>query len=215
MLGPRAFAARGPSTKEFLMTVSAHQRNRALEPSPLALIGGVLALISSFLAWDDMAGVAYDDSFKIPLQFLWDNDASGGFKLGIPLVIVAAVVALLSVSPMTPVVFLRRLGGVLLVAAVALFVVQLGRRVGWDNLDVGVGPYLAGAGGLLALLAPSGLWPVTRRRPQRTAARAEAAPPPPPPGEAPPAMSAGWYSSPEGGGQRYWDGKNWTEHRAG
>lgn len=190
-------------------------RRRALEPSPIALIGGVLAIISTFLAWEDMAGVAYDDSFKVPLQFLWDEDASGGFKLGIPLVIVAAAVAMFSLSPIAPVEFLRRLGGVVLLAAVALFVVQLGRQVGWDDVDFGVGPWLAGAGGLLALLAPSGLWPVTRVGPQRALARPEAAPPPPPPDEAPPAMPAGWYSDPEGGGQRYWDGKNWTEHRAG
>jgi Protein of unknown function (DUF2510) len=196
------------------MIVSAHQRNSALEPSPLALIGGVLAIISSFLAWDDMAGVAYDDSFKIPLQFLWDEAASGGFKLGLPLVIVAAAVALFSLSPIAPVVFLRRLGGVVLLAAVALFVVQLGRQVGWDDLDVGLGPWLAGAGGLLALLAPSGLWPLKHGRP-RSALAGAAAPPPPPPDQPPPAMPAGWYSNPEGGGQRYWDGKNWTEHRAG
>jgi Protein of unknown function (DUF2510) len=197
------------------MTVSAHRRTSALEPSPLALIGGVLAIISSFLAWDDMAGVAYDDSFKVPLQFLWDIDASGGFKLGLPFVIVAAAVALFSLSPLAPVVFLRRLGGVVLLAAVALFVVQLGRQVGWDDLDVGVGPWLAGAGGLLALLAPSGLWPLTRSRPRPAPGRPAAAPPPPSTDEAPPAMPAGWYSDPEGGGQRYWDGKNWTEHRAG
>jgi hypothetical protein len=51
-----------------------------------------------------------------------------------------------------------------LLGATALFVVQLGRRFGWDNLNanVGVGPYLAGAGGLLALLAPPGLWPLSR-----------------------------------------------------
>jgi hypothetical protein len=37
-----------------------------------------------------------------------------------------------------------------------LFVVQLGPRIGWDSLstdNVDVAPYLAGAGGLLALLA--------------------------------------------------------------
>src|SRR5919198_5551274 len=188
-------------------------RPRVLEPSPIALVGGVLAIISSFLAWDDVAGIAYDDSFKVPFQFLWDKDASGGFKLGLPLVIVAAVVALFSMSPITPVVFLRRLGGVLLLAAVALFVVQLGRRVGWDNLGVGVGPYLAGAGGLLALLGPSGLWPFTRGRLRPAPARPEASPPPPPPEEAPPTVSPGWYPDPEGEGQRYWDGKNWTDHR--
>jgi hypothetical protein len=106
-------------------------RRRVLEPSPIALTGGVLAIVSSFLAWDDVAGVAFDDSFEVPFEFLWDKDASGGFKLGLPLVIVAAVVALFSVSPIAPVVFLRRLGSVVLLAAVALFVVQLGRRVGW------------------------------------------------------------------------------------
>jgi hypothetical protein len=157
--------------------ISTPPRRRALEPSPVALIGGVLAIISSFLAWDDVAGLAYDDSFKVPLQFLWDKDVTGGFELGIPLVIVAAVVVLLSMSAITPVVFFRRLEGLLLLAAVALFVVQLGRSVGWDALDVGVGPYLAGAGGLLALLAPSGLWPVTRGRSRGAPARREAAPP--------------------------------------
>ena len=81
--------------------------------------------------------------------------------------IVAAVVALFSVSTIEPFVFSRRLGGIVLLGATALFVVQLGRRIGWDNLsadNVEIGPYLAGAGGLLALLAPSGLWPFTRRR---------------------------------------------------
>src|SRR5919106_24893 len=190
-------------------------RSRVLEPSPIGLIGGVLAVISCFLAWG-----GYGDSFGVPLQFLWDKDATGGAKLGIPLVSVAGAVALFSLSAIEPFVFLRRLGGVVLLGATALFVVQLGRRIGWDNLSAGnidVGPYLAGAGGLLALLAPSGLWPFARRRLRPAGERAAAAapPPPPPPGEAPPTMPAGWYADPEGGGQRYWDGKNWTEHRAG
>jgi hypothetical protein len=133
-----------------------------LEPSPIALIGSALAVISCFLAWD-----GYNDSFDVPLQFLWDKDATGGAKLGIPLVSVAGAVTLFALSAIEPFVFLRRLGGVALLGATALFVVQLGRRIGWDNLSAGnidVGPYLAGAGGLLALLAPSGLWPFTRRR---------------------------------------------------
>ena len=137
-------------------------RSRLLEPSPIGLIGGVLAVISCFLAWG-----GYDESFDVPLQFLWDNDATGGAKLGIPLVCVAGVVALFSVPAVEPFVFLRRLGGVVILGATALFVVQLGRRIGWDNLSAGnidVGPYLGGAGGFLALLSPSGLWPFTRRR---------------------------------------------------
>jgi hypothetical protein len=136
--------------------------SRVLGPSPMGLIGGILAVISCFLAWG-----GYDDSFDVPLQFLWDKDATGGVKLGIPLVSVAGAVALFSLSAMAPFVFLRRLGGVVLLGATALFVVQLGRRIGWDNLSTGnidAGPYLAGAGGLLALLSPSGLWPFTRRR---------------------------------------------------
>jgi hypothetical protein len=190
-------------------------RSRAFEPSPIGLIGGVLAIISCFLAWD-----GYNNSFDVPMQFLWDKDATGGAKLGIPLVSVAGVVALFSLSAIEPFVFLRRLGGVVLLAATALFVVQLGRRIDWDNLSAGnidVAPYLAGAGGLLALLAPSGLWPFRRDRPGPALARPGVAPspPPPPPDEAAPTMPAGWYSDPEGEGQRYWDGKNWTEHRAG
>ena len=128
----------------------------------MALIGGVLAIVSCFLGW-----AGYKDSFDVPLQFLWDRHATGGAKLGIPLVSVSAVVALFSLSAIEPFVFLRRLGGVVLLAATALFVVQLGRRIGWDNLsadNIDAGPYLAGAGGLLALLAPSGLWPFRRRR---------------------------------------------------
>src|SRR5918995_2471616 len=136
-------------------------RSRLIEPSPIGLIGGVLAVISCFLAWGD-----YGDSFDVPLQFLWDKDATGGAKLGIPLVSVAGAVALFSLSAVEPFVFLRRLGGVALLGVTALFVVQLGRRIGWDNLsadNIDVGPYLAGGGGLLALLSPSGLWPFTRR----------------------------------------------------
>src|SRR3712207_6551195 len=152
-------------------------RSRVLEPSPIGLVGGALALIACVLAWG-----GYDDSFDVPLQFLWDKDASGGVKLGVPLVSVAAAAALFSLSAVEPFVFLRRLGGVVLLAATALFVVQLGRRIGWDNLDVGVGPYLGGAGGLLALLAPSGLWPFARGR--RRPAREPQAPPLPPPPDA-------------------------------
>jgi len=137
-------------------------RSRVLEPSPIALIGGVLATISCFLAW-----AGYNDSFDVPLRFLWDKHATGGAKLGIPLVSVAAVVALFSLSAIEPFVFLRRLGGLVLLAVTALFIVQLGRRIGWDNLsadNIHAGPYLGGAGGLLALLAPTGLWPFRRRR---------------------------------------------------
>lgn len=137
-------------------------RSRVLEPSPLGLVGGVLALVACFLAWGE-----YDDSFDVPLQFLWDKDASGGVELGIPLVSVAGAAALFSLSAVEPFVFLRRLGGVALLGATALFVVQLGRTIGWDDLtadNIDLGPYLAGVGGLLALLSPSGLWPFRRRR---------------------------------------------------
>lgn len=189
--------------------------NRALELSPLALVGGALAIVSAFLAWDDMAGVAYDNAFKIPLRFLWQIDQTGGFDLGLPLVIVAAVVALFSISPLTPVVFLRRLGGVVLLGAVALFVVQLGRRSGWDTLDVGLGPWLAGAGGILLLLAPAGLWPFERYRTEFMPAPAAAAASRRLHPTRPPAMPAGWYTDPDGASQGYWDGENWTEHRGG
>jgi hypothetical protein len=72
---------------------------------------------------------------------------------------------------------------VALLGTTALFVVQLGRRIGWDNLSAGnieAGPYLAGAGGLLALLAPSGLWPFTRRRSPQEPEYRDAGPESPP-----------------------------------
>jgi hypothetical protein len=138
-----------------------------MEPSPIAILGGALAVVSCFVAWEDVAELSWKNSFKVPLKFLWDRHATGGAKLGIPLVAVAAAVAVLSLWRTLPADFLRRLGGLAILGATALVVVQLGRRFGLDNLNdnVGLGPYLAGAGGLLALLAPPGLWPLTRRRP--------------------------------------------------
>jgi hypothetical protein len=140
-------------------------RSRVMEPSPIAILGGALAVFSCFVSWEDVTALSWKTSFKVPLKFLWDKNASGGAKLGIPLVAVAAAVAVLSLWRALPADFLRRLGGVAILGATALVVVQLGRRFGWDNLNdnVGLGPYLAGAGGLLALLAPPGLWPLGRR----------------------------------------------------
>ena len=135
---------------------------RILAPTPIGLVGGAVALISCFLAWG-----GYDTSFDVPLQFLWDEEVTGGVKLGVPLVSVAGAVALLSLTAVEPFVFLRRLGGVALLGGTALFLVQLGRTIGWDNLTAGnieAGPYVAAAGGLLALLAPAGLWPLRRGR---------------------------------------------------
>jgi hypothetical protein len=141
-------------------------RSRRTQPSPLAIVGGALAVVSCFVAWDDVDELSWSDSFKVPLKFLWDKDASGGVKLGIPLVCVAAAVAVLGLWSILPADFLRRVGGLALLGATALFVVQMGRRFGWDDLnsELGLGPWLTGAGGLLALLAPPGLWPLGRRR---------------------------------------------------
>ena len=136
-----------------------------MEPSPIAILGGALAAWSCFVSWEDVSELSWKNSFKVPLKFLWDKNATGGAKLGIPLVAVAAAVAVLSLWRALPADFLRRLGGVAILGATALVVVQLGRRFGWDNLNdnVGLGEWLAGAGGLLALLAPPGLWPLGRR----------------------------------------------------
>ena len=138
---------------------------RSMEPSPIAILGGALAAWSCFVSWEDVSELSWKNSFKVPLKFLWDKNATGGAKLGIPLVAVAAAVAVLSLWRALPADFLRRLGGVAILGATALVVVQLGRRFGWDNLNdnVGLGEWLAGAGGLLALLAPPGLWPLGRR----------------------------------------------------
>jgi hypothetical protein len=136
-----------------------------MEPSPIAILGGALAVVACFVSWEDVSELSWKNSFKVPLEFLWDKNASGGAKLGIPLVAVAAAVMVLSLWRALPADFLRRLGGLAILGATALVVVQLGRRFGWDNLNdnVALGQWLAGAGGLLALLAPPGLWPLGRR----------------------------------------------------
>jgi hypothetical protein len=136
-----------------------------MEPSPIAILGGALAVVACFVSWEDVSELSWKNSFKVPLEYLWDKNASGGAKLGIPLVAVAAAVMVLSLWRALPADFLRRLGGLAILGATALVVVQLGRRFGWDNLNdnVGLGQWLAGAGGLLALLAPPGLWPLGRR----------------------------------------------------
>jgi hypothetical protein len=149
-------------------------RKRAFEPSPLAIVGGVLAIVSCFLAWEDTAELTWKNSFDVPLKFLWDKNAtSGGAKLGVPLVCVAGAVTVLSISRVLAVDFLRRLGGVVLLGTCALFVLQIGRRFGWDNANgnVGLGVWLAAAGGLLVVLAPPGLWPLGRRAPDEPASR--------------------------------------------
>ena len=140
-------------------------RIRAMEPSPIAILGGALAVWSCFVSWEEVSELSWKNSFKVPLEFLWDKNATGGAKLGIPLVAVAGAAAVLSLWRALPADFLRRLCGVAILGATALVVVQLGRRFGWDNLNdnVGLGEWLAGAGGLLALLAPPGLWPLGRR----------------------------------------------------
>ena len=91
---------------------------RAFAATPIALAGGVLALVSCFVGWGP-----HDDSFGVPLQFLWDEQVTEGVELGIPLVSVAGAVALLAALAVEPFVFLRRLAGVALLGATALFVV--------------------------------------------------------------------------------------------
>ena len=136
-----------------------------MEPSPIAILGGALAVWSCFVSWEDVSELSWKTAFKLPLKFLWDKNATGGAKLGIPLVAVGGAAAVLALWRALPADFLRRLCGVAILGATALVVVQLGRRFGWDNLNdnVGLGEWLAGAGGLLAILAPPGLWPLGRR----------------------------------------------------
>lgn len=148
------------------LSILKNGRARAIRFSTLTALCEALECQPATCSQSNLGRNAERRGMRIPLKFLWDRNASGGVKLGIPLVSVARAVALFSLSRILGADFLRRLGGVVLLGATALFVVQLGRRLGWDNLndDLGVGPYLAGAGGLLALLAPPGMWPFVRRR---------------------------------------------------
>lgn len=124
---------------------------------PIAAIGGIAVAIAAFLPWFSLD--TFDaNSFEVALPFLWDLHASGQPALGY---LVAALGALGLLAPFVEQIpsGARRFAGVASVAVAALYVFQVNRGLGTglgDTIDtVGYGVYVALAGGLALMAAPT------------------------------------------------------------
>ena len=131
---------------------------------PLALIGGILIIAAGPLPWLQFhfEGAGWNLLFKFlftgnRVDFV-KNFGNPGFdiaSIGVALIVLGIIVVVLSFVPAAHVV--RRLLGLLAVAIVAGFVVQLlvgqaNETVGHLFKDLGPGEYCAFVGGILALV---------------------------------------------------------------
>jgi len=129
---------------------AAHGPGRSVAVKPLALVGGLLLVVSAFLQWILGAGSA--TGLDVPVQALWDIEAADGpVKLGFVLVAIGAIGGGLSLVPRTA--WLRRLCGSIGVAIVLGFAAQLyrvidgsGGSLGDVLTTIGPGVYVALAG---------------------------------------------------------------------
>lgn len=124
---------------------------------PIAAIGGVAIAVAAFLPWFSMD--TFDaNSFEIALPFLWDLLASGQPALGYLVVALGALGLLAPFVEQIPS-GARRFAGLAAVAVAGLYVFQVNRGLGTglgDTIDtVGYGVYVALAGGLALMAAPT------------------------------------------------------------
>lgn len=122
----------------------------------VAATGGLLVLVSVFLGW--ILGV---NAVDVPLEALWSDTAVDGFGLGWLLLALGGLgLGLSFVAAAAP---WRRIAGLLgaglaaaLIARLVILVADRGGSTG-DALGlIGMGPWVAIAGGLLLLLSPAG-----------------------------------------------------------
>ncbi len=129
---------------------AAHGPGSSVTVKPLALVGGLLLIVSAFLQWILGAGSA--TGFDVPVQALWDIEAADGpVKLGFVLVAIGAIGGGLSLVQRTS--WLRRLCGSIGVAIVLGFALQIyrvidgpGGSIGDVLTTIGPGVYVALAG---------------------------------------------------------------------
>jgi type IV secretory pathway VirB2 component (pilin) len=139
---PQAAQAPGPQ--------AAPGARRSVTVKPLALVGGLLLIVSAFLEWILGAGSA--TGLDVPVQALWDiNTADGPVKLGFVLVALGAIGGGLTLGRRTS--WIRRLCGSIGVAIVLGFAVQIyrvidgsGGSIGDVLTTIGPGVYVALAG---------------------------------------------------------------------
>jgi hypothetical protein len=124
---------------------------------PVGALGAVALIAAAFLPWFK-TGAFEADSFDIALPFLWDLAATGEPALGYGIAGLG-VLGLLALFVKGVPDAVRRLAGIAGMAASAVFAYQVHRGLDGtvsDTMDVlGYGVYVALAGALVLLLAPS------------------------------------------------------------
>ena len=118
---------------------------------PVALIGGGLLAVATFLPWLTGGGISVN-ALDLPIEFLWSLTPSDGpIKIGFATLLLGGAGAGLSLLPRTA--WLRKLAGSIGTALVIAFVVQLFRSIdqaGGTTGDlfsaIGFGVYVALAG---------------------------------------------------------------------
>ena len=125
-----------------------------------AIAGAAAAAIGSFVAWIRGAGLGKGTGFDVPIKFLVDykTSSSGGIEVGHVVLAAAIVGGVLAVLPGKG--RLQRVCGWVCVLVACVYMAQMQRLLsklggGQGILDtVGLGAYLAAAGGLVLALAP-------------------------------------------------------------
>jgi hypothetical protein len=127
----------------------------------LAAVGALAVFITIFLSWLSFAVGSDSVSEKgtdVPVQFLWDTiPADDDPSLLVVLAPIAALMLIAALAPRLRV--LALVGGALAIVGAVLFVVQTGDLLDELRIDlgafdaIGVGPYLAVAGGVAGVVA--------------------------------------------------------------
>ena len=125
---------------------------------PLGALGAVALIVAAFLPWFSLGSFSAD-SFDVALPFLWDVAASGEPALGYAIAGLGAL-GLIALFVKGVPDGVRRLAGMLGIAAAALFAYQVHSGIDGtvsDTIDaLGYGVYVALAGAVILLMSPKG-----------------------------------------------------------
>ena len=116
----------------------------AFRLSPNAMIGAAVIVVGLFLPWIRATGLGSANAFDLPLGVLWNSSNPGDPDLGLPLLILAAVVALPLRAPLATV------AAAAIFVAVVVFVVQLQRSDIELTSVLGSGVLVTAGGALVA-----------------------------------------------------------------
>ncbi len=129
-----------------------------------AIAGAVAAAVGTFIPWIRGVGFQNGTGFDVPIQFLVDNKttSSGGINVGLAVIAAAVVGGVFAALPGKG--RQQRICGWVCVLLAGVYVAQMQRLLGeMSDLGgggqslfdtIGIGAYLAAAGGLVVALAP-------------------------------------------------------------